>query len=256
MRLWFFVLFTLSEGAFSKGIVSTVPSATEMLRSLHLSEYLVGVSDYCRNERVLPRIGSALVPRLELIARLDPRWVIVPKMAGGGKLTRFLKDRNIRVVSVGIDRLGDLYESLRVLGAHFDRRERAEAVVREIKTALGPPEREREMVLVVVGAMEMAGHYKHITIASRESFYGDILAHRGFRVVSSGQGLYPSVSLEKFSTLKARGLVFITTKKNQQEGLWKKLNTSLKWVRILEGPRYLVPGPDIVNALANLGERE
>ncbi len=239
-------------------IVSTFPSGTQMLIELGLSEEIVGVSNYCSHENTVQRIGSALSPNLERIASLRPHWVILPQMVGNKKLVDFLKAFSLNSIELKINNLNDLYESLEILGRRFHRQKKAKNIVEGIKrqTALVRRKLFPKRILFVVGVSRALGYFKNITVASRKTFYGDVLEHMGFTVVSPKKGLYPTLSLEDFSQLEIDGVVLITTKEfPENEKLWKRFNKRIRWVRVFQGRHYFVPGPKIVQHLIDIGIR-
>src|SRR5258706_14883607 len=61
-------------------IVSTLPTATEMLFALGLGDRVVGVSEFCRyppQVTSLPSVGNTLHPDFERIATLRPDLVVI-----------------------------------------------------------------------------------------------------------------------------------------------------------------------------------
>jgi len=65
-------------------LVSLAPAITETIVALNAAGQLVAVSDFCQlpSNLRLPRVGSALTPAFETIARLQPRLVLCDDSAG------------------------------------------------------------------------------------------------------------------------------------------------------------------------------
>ena len=228
-----------------------------MLVDLGLGDKIVGVSDYCRHKNSVARIGSALSPNLERIAKLRPHLVILPQMAGNKKLVDFLKAFSLNFIELKIDRLSDLYESLETLGKRFQKQETAENLVEGIKRQIGLVKKRTvsKRILFVVGVSWALGYFKNITTASKKTFYGDVLERMGFTVVSVGRERYPTFGPEKFSQLEIDGVVLITTQGvPNDETLWKKFNKRIRWVRTFQGRHFLIPGPTIVQHLIDMGK--
>ena len=242
--------------ASARDIVSTFPSGTEVLRALGLGGRLAGVSRFCRENGDLPTVGSAVAPDLEAIARLRPRWLVVPDMFGNQKLLHFARTFRIRTLVLGIDRLDDLDESVRRAGRAFGRGQRARAIIEEMAALpssswIGPGER----VLVVVGARRRGRFFTGITAASGATFYGDIVSRMGGIPLSLGPGRYPSISPEAFARMPIDRLVFVTARSLPGDAdRWRALNLAIGNIHVLEGIDYFVPGPGIVSRFARLGE--
>ena len=249
------LFFFLETPALGK-IISTFPSGTEILKSLELSDKLIGISDYCKYEKPIKRIGSALNPNLEQMAKLDPDWVILPHMVGNKKLLRFLKGFSINSIELKIDRLNDLYHSLEYLGSQFSKERKAKSIVEEIKKQLAIIKRKNapQKILFVIGLSQGMGYIKNVTVASRQTFYGDVLEQMGLSVISPNRGRYPILGLEEFAQMNIDGIVMITTKKTSEDkNDWIKLNKKIKWIRFFEGQHYFIPGPKIVYHLMEIG---
>lgn len=251
--------------AFPKGgVVSTFPAATEALVALGLEGRVVGRSDYCRGAPGARRVGSAVSPDLEAVARLEPDLVVVPAMAGGGKLRRFLGDFGVPSLTVGIDRLADVPAALLALGRALGREDRARELVAGMRSALdrararaGARRREgtpRPRAMVVVGGAGLHGRPGTVTAASRGTFYGDVLAEMGWDVVPAGPVRWPRVSLERFARMRADRLVLVVPGGAPPPPVdrWRALNPNVGRVHVLRGDGYLTPGPGIVERLARL----
>ena len=257
MGIVLFFFFSLFSWCSTARIVSTFPSGTEMLVALGTAEEIVGVSNYCHYENSVERIGSALNPNLERIAKLRPNWVILPHMVGNKKLVDFLKAFSLNSIELKIDRLNDLYKSLEILGERFQRKKTAGDIIEGMKRQMAFVKKRTfpKRVLFVVGVSRASGYFKNITVASKKTFYADVLERMGFIIVSPDKGLYPTLGLEKFSQLEIDGVVLITTKEfPEDEKLLKKFNKRIRWVRIFKGRHYFIPGPKIVQHLIAMGK--
>ena len=234
-------------------IVTTLPSATEMVVALGAQDRLVGVSNYCDpGIEGLTRVGTALSPNIEAIVGLSPDIVLLPEGPGAEKLFTLLQHFSLKTLRVKIDRLEDIYSALLSLGEVLALGERAHRLVGKVKTSLAGAKEKKALsgqrVMVVVEAQRGAGgHYRQITLASRESFYGDILSTIGLEVISPGGRAFVPVTLEQFSSFRVQGLIAIGglwMSEGEDGGIWP--NGHIQWVRPLSGPKYTIPGPRIV----------
>lgn len=101
-------------------VVVIGPSTAETMLELGLGDRLVGVSDWCLDERVanLPRVGGQFDPNLELITSLDPDVVIVQ---GNQPLVRELCSLlQAKYLELKTDSLESWYAEVKTLAGMFD----------------------------------------------------------------------------------------------------------------------------------------
>lgn len=112
-----------------KRIVSTVPSATELLYAVGAQEQLVGVTTYCvypPEATKKPKVGSINVD-YEALAALQPD-VVVTSVAVAHKSAAELEAKGYRVFSVDPHTVAEIAAALRQLGALTGREAAAERV--------------------------------------------------------------------------------------------------------------------------------
>jgi iron complex transport system substrate-binding protein len=101
-------------------IASLVPAATDMLLGMGAGDHLVAVSNYETSPEVarLPRVGDYQTTDWETLARLRPDAMIIqiaPDRVPPG-LKQRADELHIALVNVKIDRLNDVYATMRQLG--------------------------------------------------------------------------------------------------------------------------------------------
>ncbi len=57
-------------------VVSLSPLLSTIVRSLPINDPLAGVSEYCENDEGLPSVGTPLLPDIEAIIELQPRYLL------------------------------------------------------------------------------------------------------------------------------------------------------------------------------------
>ena len=157
-----------SEAAVSpRALVSLSPGVTATILALGAEARLVGVSDYCDlpSSSTLPRLGTALTPRLEAVAALPERGEALAVAAemnidwtaslGGLIATRSLPWRSAAELSSSVRALGELVEAPAA----------ADALARRLDAALDDagPETELRVALLLDGTAAGDGGFWFIS---------------------------------------------------------------------------------------------
>jgi iron complex transport system substrate-binding protein len=183
------------------GIISLVPSATEILFALGAGDEVVGVSDYCSHPPEaarLPRYGGFLDPSVERILTSGARAVVVQGEAHD--LERACEDAGLEVVKVWTNDLADMDAAIEALGGLVGRPEEArrlrEGIHAQIDAAAASvPAGSRPRVVVVVD--RAPDDLKRIFVAGPGSLLDDLLAAVGAEnAFADADRPYPMVSLE------------------------------------------------------------
>lgn len=136
-------------------IVSLVPSITELLCDLELSDQLVGRTGFCIHPwdtvREIPKVGGTKDLKLDKIRELEPTHVVVNvdenKKEDAEALAEFVPNVVVTHPLAPRDNL-DLY---RQMGREFDREAEAEALCERFETALSRVEdRPEQHVLYLI----------------------------------------------------------------------------------------------------------
>ena len=175
-----------ADGSEQQRLVATSPAVATICDKLDLE--LVGVCNTTRDlpERYaeLPQVGSPMSPDLETLKSLHPSCAISPntliddlrpKYAGIAVACMFLDLRSV----------DGMYESISAMGAKFDRRDQAQALVAEYDAFMaafrasveGKPQ---PSVLVLMG---LPGSY---IVATENSYAGSLVALAGGQNVYAG----------------------------------------------------------------------
>ena len=175
------------EGA-RRPLVSLSPSLTETLLALGAGSQLLGVSDYCRvpEDRDYPRLGTALTPNLEALARLpDRRRVLVIANAMKTDWTAPLRGLvDARALPWSTPR--ELAQSVHTLGQWVDRGGEARSLAAGLTEALkaAPPVGgARVAVLLDAGGGADDGAFWFV---KSNSLHGSALHGAGFRNAFDG----------------------------------------------------------------------
>jgi len=255
-------------------IVSTLPTATEMLFALGLGDRVVGVSEFCRyppQVASLPRVGSTLHPDFERVATVRPDLVVIAdrNVDFAGRL----EAAQIPFVTIPTTTLADVSVAAMRIGAAAGIESHARMVVAGIekrlqdirgRSAAGP----RPKVLLILG--RAPGTLTGIVAAGVGSYLNDLIEIAGGTNVVSGVSAlpYPQLSLESILRLDPDVIVDTidmgATEADRQRQhlesreLWQRYRTLTAVrtgrVRAAETDALFIPGPRVVDVAEWLAE--
>ena len=248
-------------------IVSTLPTATEMLFALGLGDRVVGVSEFCRyppQVTSLPRVGATLHPDFERIATLRPDLVVIAdrNVDFAGRLDA----AQIPFVAIPTTSLADVSSAMMRIGAAAGIEPHARVVVAGIQERLQairsrPAASPRRKVLLILG--RAPGALTGIVAAGVGSYLHDLIEIAGGTNVVSGVSTlpYPQLSLE--SILRLDPDVIVDTidmgateadrerQHLESRELWQRYRTLAAVragrVRAAETDALFIPGPRVVD---------
>jgi iron complex transport system substrate-binding protein len=251
------------------GIISLVPSATEIIFELGAGDRLVGVSDYCTHPaqaRKLPRLGGFLNPSTERILSSGAEAIVLVYTAQ--KLIQACRGAGMQVVTVKTNNLHDMDAAIEALGALVDRQTEAAALATrihdEIESAAAsvPADSSPSVVVIVDRAPD---DLKRLFVAGPDSLLDDLVTRVGARnAFSNAPRLYPMVTLE---TIIARGPDVIIDLRPLERGgegtlekaqaLWKESGIiapdgPIASVHVLEATDLTVYGPRLGQSCSTL----
>ncbi|MEQ1760115.1 MAG: helical backbone metal receptor [Vicinamibacterales bacterium] len=250
-------------------IISTSPSITETLFALGLGDRVVGVSSYCRfpaGVAGLPKVGSYLMPDVELMARLRPDLVFVHAAATGP--ARRLE--SLRIPHSTIEQgtsLSRVFSSMRQIASAAGVAARGDQMVADVERRLqrvrGPARTTaRPRVLFIIG--RRPGTLSDLVAIGPGGYLNDLIGIAGAANVLDivGQPEYPRISMEVVLRLDPDVIVDTVDmgdtdaerarRQPINERLWKAYPTlaAVKAGRVHAATTdaLVVPGPRVVEA--------
>jgi len=237
-------------------IVSLVPAITEALFEIGAGEQVVAVSDYCldpEDAARLPRVGTALKPDLERIARMQPTLILAEdnKSAATEHLSAISTARFLKWLT-----LDDVVSSLAELGVVTGCSKRAEGLARDFaRTLKAPAPADAPTVLLVLGYNP--GKLDEVWFIKDDSLHGAALRAAGGRnaVLERVEG-FPRLGLERLIGLDPE-MVIVLSPHREDQGLaeallddWREI-TALRAVRTgrlaaIISPTVMSTGPRIL----------
>lgn len=168
-------------------IIATSPATADICDRLDLD--LVGVcsstiSTIPERYEDLPTVGGAMAPDMEVMASLDPDWILSP-----ASLQSDLQPKYEAIDSdwafLNLRSVTGMYRSIQELGEIFDRQDQAQTLVDEFTTFYEDyiqknVDKEKPKVLILMG---LPGSY---IIATENSYVGSLVALAGGENVYAG----------------------------------------------------------------------
>ncbi len=112
-------------------IISLAPSNTEILFALGLGDKVVGVTDYCNyppEVQEKPSIGGFSTPNIEEVVALSPDLILATSIHEK-RIIPLLEERGMAVFALNPKTIGEVLESITLVGEITDKEEEAAALV-------------------------------------------------------------------------------------------------------------------------------
>ncbi len=193
------------------GVVSLMPSITDMVVELGAGDRLTGVTRYCiiADRPDLTRLGGMYDLNVEALLKLNPDLVLAYR--GAERTLAPLENAGIRVRYFGINTLEDILTTYREVGKELGRETEAARQVEQVRDLLQPVTvAPTPRILVVLG--EEGLERGPVYVAGR-CVYGEIIHHLGAVNPVDSPAAYPSVGREGLLSLKPDLILLITEHK-------------------------------------------
>jgi ABC-type Fe3+-hydroxamate transport system substrate-binding protein len=176
-------------------IVSLVPSQTELLFDLGLSEELVGITKFCIHPdkwfRSKTRVGGTKNLHLDVIRRLQPDLIIANKEENVKEQVEELAKEFPVWVSDVYDLLTAL-EMIEAVGSIVGKQEKA----LEMKSQIAQSFQELIPLKPSLPAAYLIWREPYMTVGG-DTFIHDMMQHAGFQNVFASSTRYPEVTIEE-----------------------------------------------------------
>lgn len=245
------------------GIISLLPSLTEIVCNLGLEDSLVGRSSFCNYPKniieTVPSMGGCIKPNIEKIVKLRPSLILLGDMQKD--LARKFKSFNIKTEIFNQESINDIYNTINKIGQLTNRKTQADSIVNYIKISLDSIKQVspkiKKPVLFVVG--RNPGTLSGITTVNKTGFLAELLE------ISGGKTIFPDlklvwakVSVEEIIKRNPYYIIEPSGMGNPKDALktWSKLKT-LKATKdnniyVVNGEHFFIPSPRIVKTAKEL----
>lgn len=232
---------TLSLSAQPRRIVSLVPSQTELLVDLGLSDQIVGLTKFCIHPKELRTqktiVGGTKTVRLDKVKALNPDIVLCNKEENSLELVKELEA--IAPVHISdIYTLDDSFELIRMYGDLFNADSAADKLVQEIQTSR---HKFRDTIQVTKSCKVAYFIWKTpYMVAAKNTFIDVMLKEAGYENVFSKASRYPEIELNN-AALKTVDMIFLSSEpfpfKEQHISTFQKLFPD-KRICIVDGEMF------------------
>ena len=224
IKTLFLLLFILLGLEANERIVSLSPSLTEILFALDMGDKVVGVSSYSlypEAAKKLPIVGSYTNPTLEKVIALSPTIVIGQNF--NKKALRNFEHFNIKTLSVSLQNIEDIKNSISILGTKFSKEKEAQKLITDIDTAIQNAKKSQKphSVLIVYGLKEDLRN--GIYIAGHNIFFEDIILLSGnTNAYSENLSAQPVLNYENVIALNPEQIIILHSLKSSPNTNVKK----------------------------------
>lgn len=241
--------------AFPQRIISTMPSITETLYALGLSDRIVGVTTNCNyppEAKDKEKIGQMTV-NLEKIVSLQPDLIIMLSDAQAHDIWR-LKSRGLPVVTVNPHSVADVLDSILYIGSVTGTTYEARRLTANLNYRLSQVDwRKKEVasaVFVMVG-------YKPLVTCGKNTFVSDIVKRAGGENIVQSGSEYPQINFEELYRLNPDVLIIPKGLLSEEElrsdrklsRIPAVMNGKILWI----DPDILFrPGPRVIDAVEEI----
>jgi iron complex transport system substrate-binding protein len=195
------LLCVAASAAAQNRIISTTPSATEILFAIGAGSRVVGVTNYCHyppQVLKLPKIGTYIQPDLERIASLKPDLVIIQK--NPIRLDEQLKRLNLRTLEIAHDTVEMALASIEEIGNATGTIPKAFAITLALRVQLDAIRKEsakypKRKIAFIVGRRPKA--MEGLIAVGKKSYLSELIEIAGgTNVFGDAIAAYPSITLE------------------------------------------------------------
>ncbi len=243
-------------------VVSLAPSITEIVFAVDRGDRLVGVTEYSnypQDAREIPSVGSYVYLDLEKIFSLKPDLCIAIKDGNPIGVIRRLQELDIPVFAVNPRDLESVMTSLSDIGALLGAKEKADAVVADMKTRINRVRQKVEEISHRPGVFFQIG-VSPIVSAGTDTFIHELIVEAGGRNLAADNTGYPRYTTEEVLALAPE--IIVVTSMARAQMFDKVLKKWQKWEdlpAVAHDRIYLVnsdlvdrPSPRLVKGLEKL----
>ncbi len=248
------LIFLIYAQAVAGGIVSLLPSVTDMVVDLGSANRLVGITRY----GVVPpggsvtRLGGIYDLNVEAVLRLKPALVLA--YHGAESRLKAVEDAGIPVVYLKINTLNEVLSSYLRVGQLLGKAELAKNRVEKLKAMLESAKKEKEPKPSVLLITSPGGLASPRICVSVNSFYGNLLSEIGAKNAVQSTVAYPALSREGLLAAAPDIIILLSEKKEPLTDCEKEPFSFLKAcqnnaVFNVYGARIMHPGPMVFQLL-------
>lgn len=187
-------------------IISLVPSQSELLWDLGLTDRLAGITKFCVHPKELfesiPRIGGTKTLNIDKIRALKPDLIIGNKEENERSQIEALQ-KEFKVWMSDIYNLEDALKTITAIGELTDTKAKADSIAAEIRSSF------RELPFLEKSVLYLI--WKPYMAAGKGTFIGNMLEKTGLKnVITAEDSRYPQLGIEEIRKLNPE-LIFLSS---------------------------------------------
>ena len=190
---------TIFIDAYPKRIISLVPSQTELLANLGLSDEVVGITKFCVHPdewfRSKARVGGTKQLNIETIHALQPDLIIANKEENVKEQIEEL-EKHFPVWISDVNKLTDAYEMIEQIGIISNKESKAKMLISHIKENFSQFQHSSSNPQTIY----LIWQKPYMTIGG-DTFIHSMIEAAGFQNIYANSTRYPEVTIEE---LKAK----------------------------------------------------
>jgi len=242
-----------------EGVVSLLPSVTDIIFDLNAENQLVGVSNYCVLPKgsKLPKLGGIMDSNIEEVIRLKPDYVF--SYAGGKERLSLIEKVGVKIIPLRFESVDDVLKNYLTIGKVVGKEKLAEEKVAEIGKLLKDKKgnaKNFSAIIVLYAESLLSGE---IYSAGKETYFSQIIENFGFENIAPKIGAYPVISKEGFFKLNPDVIFVISPEFKEidfcQDNIYKTMKACRKnSIFLIAGKRILHPGPSVFSFITQIKE--
>lgn len=198
-------------------VVSFSPAITKTMLDLGGKDKIVGVSQYCQDDRLpknITRVGTPFTPRLEAIISLGKVTALTQKV--NNKFTVQLKSLGVPYEEYSLNSFHDIQETTKNLQEKFNLKKapinELDKVVKDLKG-----KKLKGNFLVVIESSVLGGSITSIIGSGPNTYLSDIFEMAGLKnYIKNDKIPYPSISIEGLIANKPELIIFFDKGKGEE----------------------------------------
>ena len=234
-------------------VVSLAPSFSETMKSLELTDKLVGVTVNCEDREFekIAKVGSFAQINLEAVLALKPDLVLAVPHVLVTPILQKLSENNIEIFAQQPDTLHDIKSIISVLSTKFMIKNKGQKIINDLDYSINNVKNDLQNLQInKKNRFIFAISANPLVIAGKNSFSSQILEEAGLNNVASNTIAWPIWSIEKLIADPPDIIIFSANQENffYYQHLINKVAQKKSDLKIITLKKYLFssPSPKII----------
>ncbi len=238
--------------------ISLAPNLTEIAFAVDAGDKLIGVTSFCNypeQTKNIQKIGDTMNPNLENIIALKPQIVFVSTASQMENFAKTLESQQVAVFVTNPNNLDGIYKTIYQFGEIFDKKEKANQVIDDLKKRVANVEAKTKNVSDVKTFVQISR--EPLFTVGKDSFLNDlILRGGGVSVTADIATAYPKLSKETALALSPEAIILSESPDNLEPNELFKNSNAVKNSKVFKINADILsrPSPRVVDALEQIAK--